>query len=133
MVRSPHRPTRPCSSSRFAALLVSLAVLHPFTGHAVASDAIVIGRSLPLTGPIASYGAAKRDGADAYIHKVNNAGGVAGRQIKLVTLDDAYEPPKDLRKLAAEGSTQCLSRAHRRPCDRGLAACADGAQVSKNE
>src|SRR5947209_6221942 len=105
MVRSSHRPTRPCSSSRFATLLVSLVVLHPLTGHAVTPDAIVIGRSLPLTGPIASYGAAKRDGADAYIHKVNNAGGVAGRQIKLVTLDDAYEPPKaisNLRKLAAE-------------------------------
>ena len=105
MVRSPHRPTRCRSSSRFTALLVSLVVLHPFTGHAVPSDTIAIGRSLPLTGPIASYGAAKRDGADAYIHKVNNAGGVAGRQIKLATLDDAYEPQKaisNLRRLAAE-------------------------------
>lgn len=74
-------------------------------GPALAAEPIVVGRSLPLTGPLKSYGEAKRDGADAYIRKVNAAGGVGGRAIELVTLDDNYQPPRtveNLKKLAKE-------------------------------
>ena len=70
-----------------------------------AADAIVVGRSLALSGPLQSYGEAKRDGGDAYIQKVNAAGGVGGKPIELVTLDDAYAPARtveNLKKLAAE-------------------------------
>jgi ABC-type branched-subunit amino acid transport system substrate-binding protein len=70
-----------------------------------AADAIVVGRSLALSGPLKSYGEAKRDGGDAYIHKVNGSGGIGGKLIKLVTLDDAYTPANtvaNLRKIAAE-------------------------------
>ena len=59
---------------------------------AQASDAIVVGRTLPLSGPLKGYGEAKRDGGDAYIRKVNAAGGVGGHTIELLTLDDAYNP-----------------------------------------
>jgi ABC-type branched-subunit amino acid transport system substrate-binding protein len=65
----------------------------------------VVGRSLVLSGPLQSYGEAKRDGGDAYIRKVNAAGGVGGKAIELVTLDDVYAPANtvaNLRKLAAE-------------------------------
>lgn len=74
-------------------------------GPALAAEPLVVGRSLPLTGPLKSYGEAKRDGADAYIRKVNAAGGVGGRAIELVTLDDNYQPPRtveNLKKLARE-------------------------------
>ena len=72
-----------------------------------AAESLVVGRSLPLTGPLSSYGEAKRDGADAYIQKINLAGGVVGKQIELVTLDDAYAPAttvSNLKKIAAERS-----------------------------
>jgi branched-chain amino acid transport system substrate-binding protein len=72
---------------------------------AMAADSIVIGRSLALTGPLKLYGEAKRDGGDAYISKINANGGVAGRSIELVTLDDVYLPTTtvaNLRKIAAE-------------------------------
>ncbi len=72
---------------------------------AKAADLIIIGRSLALSGPLQSYGEAKRDGGDAYIRKVNASGGVGGRPIELVTLDDAYTPAKtveNLKKIAAE-------------------------------
>lgn len=65
---------------------------------------IPIGRSLPLTGPFATYGMAKLHGQDAYIAAVNRAGGVHGRTIKLITLDDRYEPEStvaNLRELEA--------------------------------
>jgi ABC-type branched-subunit amino acid transport system substrate-binding protein len=44
-----------------------------------AADNIVIGRSLPLGGPLERDGQAKRDGGNAYIQKINAAGGVGGR------------------------------------------------------
>ena len=72
-----------------------------------AADGIVIGRSLALSGPLKSYGEAKRDGGDAYINKVNAAGGVGGKKIELVTLDDAYTPTatvENLKKINAERS-----------------------------
>ena len=84
-------------------LLARAALLCP--AMVFAADSIVIGRSLPLSGPLQSYGEAKRDGGNAYIQKVNAAGGVGGRPIELVTLDDAYAPQRtvdNLKKLASE-------------------------------
>lgn len=72
---------------------------------AYAADMIVVGRSLALSGPLKGYGEAKRDGGDAYINKINAAGGVGGRKIELVTLDDVYTPAttvENLKKISAE-------------------------------
>lgn len=92
--------------ARRAAIATLLLAITPLVWTAArAADAIVVGRSLVLSGPLQSYGEAKRDGGDAYIHKVNASGGVRGRPIELVTLDDAYAPANtvaNLRKLAAE-------------------------------
>ncbi len=49
---------------------------------------IVIGQSAPLTGGNAELGNDIRNGALAWFKKVNDAGGIAGNRIKLVTLDD---------------------------------------------
>ncbi|HSV52388.1 MAG TPA: ABC transporter substrate-binding protein [Burkholderiaceae bacterium] len=79
--------------------------LHLASPDAHADDAIVVGRTLALSGPLRLYGEAKRDGADALIASVNAAGGINGRRIEVVTLDDAYTPAStvaNLRKLAAE-------------------------------
>ncbi|MEP6506349.1 MAG: ABC transporter substrate-binding protein, partial [Betaproteobacteria bacterium] len=54
---------------------------------ALAAD-IVIGQSAPLTGGNAGLGNDIRNGALAYFKKVNDAGGIGGNAIKLVTLDD---------------------------------------------
>ena len=86
-----------------SALAVLLALLLQ-CGATWAAD-IVVGRSLALSGPLQSYGEAKRDGGDAYIKKINAAGGVGGRRIELVTLDDAYAPARtvaNLNKMAGE-------------------------------
>jgi ABC-type branched-subunit amino acid transport system substrate-binding protein len=52
---------------------------------------IVIGQSTPLSGPAADIGRDIRDGAQAWFERVNAAGGVNGRRITLVTLDDAND------------------------------------------
>ncbi len=72
-----------------------------------AGQTLVVGRSLPLTGPLTGYGEAKRDGGDAYIQQINSAGGIGGKPIELVTLDDAYLPANtvnNLKKIAADKS-----------------------------
>jgi branched-chain amino acid transport system substrate-binding protein len=60
-------------------------------GRSFAADTIVIGQSAPLTGENAAFGKDIRAGALAYFKLVNEAGGIAGKQIELVTLDDAND------------------------------------------
>src|SRR3989442_2164304 len=54
----------------------------------VSASQILIGQSASLTGTAAESGQQTRDGALAYFELVNRKGGVNGRKIKLITLDD---------------------------------------------
>jgi branched-chain amino acid transport system substrate-binding protein len=56
--------------------------------------AIVLGQSVPLTGPAAQLGIQMQLGAKAYFDAVNTAGGVGGMPIVLKTLDDGYDPTR---------------------------------------
>ena len=60
----------------------------------VTGDTITLGQSCPLTGPAQELGTEMRLGALAYFSQINQAGGINGRQIKLTTLDDGYEPDR---------------------------------------
>lgn len=53
------------------------------------AEPILIGQSAPLSGSNKELGEDIRDGALAYFNKVNAAGGIHGRKIELITLDDA--------------------------------------------
>lgn len=55
---------------------------------------IVLGQSVPLTGPAAQLGLQMQLGAKAYFDAVNASGGVAGQPIVLKTLDDGYDPAR---------------------------------------
>ena len=52
----------------------------------------VIGSSLDLSKSLKLEGEKMREGLDTYIRKVNREGGVRGRKVKLVVLDDGYDP-----------------------------------------
>lgn len=58
----------------------------------VSKTGIVIGQSLALTGPGSSLALPFHQGAKLYFDRVNAAGGVQGRKIELVTLDDRGNP-----------------------------------------
>ncbi len=63
-------------------------------GPGVTDQEIKLGQTVPYSGPVSSAAALGR-GALAYFEKVNREkGGVNGRKIKLISLDDAYSPPK---------------------------------------
>lgn len=90
-------------------LVASLIALAGITVHAqpsgVTAETIVIGQSAPLTGANAELGNDIRNGALAYFRKVNESGGVHGRRIELLTLDDANQVPQadvNTKKLVEE-------------------------------
>ncbi len=60
----------------------------------VTNDTILIGQSAAFSGPAAALGTSMRDGALVYFDRVNAGGGVHGRKIKLISLDDGYEPDR---------------------------------------
>jgi branched-chain amino acid transport system substrate-binding protein len=62
----------------------------------ITDDSIKIGGSYPFSGPASAYRSIA-EGAKAHFKFVNGNGGVDGRKIEFITLDDAYEPPKALQ------------------------------------
>jgi branched-chain amino acid transport system substrate-binding protein len=58
---------------------------------------IKIGMANALSGPAAGLGWQLRAGATAYIDKVNAAGGVHGRRINLISVDDGYDPQRSIK------------------------------------
>jgi len=72
------------------------------SGHGIAAadeqgvtqHEIVIGMSNALSGPAAALGTGVKAGAHAYFKKINDAGGVQGRKIKIISYDDGYEPKR---------------------------------------
>src|SRR4051812_11911981 len=71
-----------------AALIGVVAPSAASAENGVTAAEIVIGQSASLTGGAAETGQQVRDGALAYFEMVNRKGGVHGRKIRLITLDD---------------------------------------------
>ena len=51
---------------------------------------------MPYSGPASAYGVIGRT-EGAYFKMINEAGGVNGRKINFISLDDGYSPPVDSR------------------------------------
>src|SRR5882724_7079713 len=63
-----------------------------------ASDTeIKIGNIMPYSGPVSSYSVIGKTEA-AYFKKINAEGGINGRQIKFISYDDSYSPPKAIEQ-----------------------------------
>jgi len=57
----------------------------------VTANAITLGMSAPFSGPNGAYGLDMRQTIEAYFQQVNKDGGINGRKLELVALDDGYE------------------------------------------
>lgn len=90
---------------RFALLALLLAGLLPASAPAAAPttappparNELLLGQSAPLSGPAAQLGRDYRDGATAWFNEVNRRGGIHGRRLRLISLDDRYEPALTVR------------------------------------
>jgi branched-chain amino acid transport system substrate-binding protein len=70
---------------------------------------IKIGHTNPYSGPASSYGVIGK-AIEAYWKSVNDRGGVNGRRINFITLDDGYSPPKTvecIRQLVEQDKVLC--------------------------
>lgn len=74
-------------------LAVALVFVAAATGS-VRADDLKVGMSGALTGPAAALGLGMKRGIDAYFAQVNTAGGVHGKTLRLLALDDGYEPSR---------------------------------------
>jgi len=63
----------------------------------VTDTEIKVGQTFPYSGPASSYGLSGRIQL-AYLKMINERGGVNGRKITLISLDDAYSPPKTVEQ-----------------------------------
>jgi ABC-type branched-subunit amino acid transport system substrate-binding protein len=76
----------------------------------VTATELLIGQTMPYSGPASSYAPIGKTEV-AYVQMINDQGGINGRKIKLLSLDDGYSPPKTLeqtRKLVEEDGVTCI-------------------------
>jgi branched-chain amino acid transport system substrate-binding protein len=63
----------------------------------VTDNEITIGQTMPYSGPVSAWGTIGRAEL-AYFKMINDQGGINGRRIKLISLDDGYSPPKTVEQ-----------------------------------
>lgn len=83
------------SAAAAAALAPGLARAQATPG--VTATEIKIGTTTSLSGPVSALGTINKTQA-AYFKMLNEQGGINGRKVNLVSLDDGYSPPKTLEQ-----------------------------------
>jgi branched-chain amino acid transport system substrate-binding protein len=63
----------------------------------VSATEIRIGQTMPYSGPVSAFGALGK-GEVGYFRMLNENGGINGRKVKLISLDDSYAPPKTVEQ-----------------------------------
>jgi ABC-type branched-subunit amino acid transport system substrate-binding protein len=94
MLNQSQRTRRMILGAGACALLAGLAALPAHAESGVSEKEIRIGMANALTGPASGLGVNLKAGAEAYLARVNAAGGVNGRKLVLVSRDDGYEPDR---------------------------------------
>jgi branched-chain amino acid transport system substrate-binding protein len=88
-----------------------------------ASDTeIKIGNTNPYSGPASAYGVIGKT-IDAYWKSVNAAGGINGRKVTFITLDDGYNPAKTvecIRQLVEQDKVLCTFNTLGTPCNTAI-------------
>ena len=88
----------------------------------VTDTEIKIGNTNPYSGPASAYAQIAKT-IDAYFKSVNEAGGVNGRKIKFLSLDDGYSPPKTVeivRQLVEQDKIFALFQPLGTPCNTAI-------------
>src|SRR5450432_835205 len=91
------------------ALAVSPALAQKKYDEGASDTEIKIGNTNPYSGPASAYGVIGKT-IEAYWKSVNAAGGINGRKINFITLDDGYNPAKTvecIRQLVEQDKVLC--------------------------
>lgn len=82
--------------ARAVVIIFVLGAISTFAQQGITSSQILIGQACALSGPAKDLGYELKAGAEAYFEHINDHGGVNGRKIKLISLDDSNNPQKTL-------------------------------------
>lgn len=85
-----------------------------FAGAAFAADPIKIGVTMPLSGNVAFDGQTTVKGMETAVRAINAKGGVMGRPLELVTLDDKANPEEGVnavKRLMSEDKVNAIASA----------------------
>ncbi len=80
------------------ALAISAAAAEQQYGPGVTDTEIKIGQTTAYSGPASAYGNLLSKTQVAYVRMINERGGIHGRKITLISLDDGYSPPKTVEQ-----------------------------------
>ena len=86
------------SKFAFALLLALSAPAFAADTPGVTATEIKIGGVFPFSGPASSIGLVGK-GVLAYVQSINDRGGINGRKINYIAMDDAYSPPKSVEHI----------------------------------
>src|SRR5271170_7128675 len=86
------------SSAAAAALAASAGSARAQNAPGVTDTEIKIGQTIPYSGPASAFGVIGRT-QSAYFKMINDQGGINGRKINFISLDDAYSPPKTVEQV----------------------------------
>ncbi len=98
-----------------ASFLLAMSVAGLSSSTKAQEDPIVIGAAVNLTGWMAAYDGPPLEGAKLAIKKINDAGGVLGRQLEIIELDGKTDPPtlgNAARDVISQGADVLVT-----PCD----------------
>jgi branched-chain amino acid transport system substrate-binding protein len=105
-----HRRVKLATLLATVALAAAPAMAQKNDAPGVTDSEIKLGQTMPYSGPASAYGAIGKSEA-AYLAMINEQGGVNGRKLNLVSLDDGYSPPKTFeqtRKLVEQESVALI-------------------------
>jgi branched-chain amino acid transport system substrate-binding protein len=90
------RSARLCLASALVFLASTIAASAAKMRGVTATE-IKIGQTMPYSGPVSAFGALGK-GEVGYFRMLNEKGGIKGRKVTLISLDDGYAPPKTVEQ-----------------------------------
>ena len=100
-------------------------------GPGASDGEIKLGQTMPYSGPASAYGTIGK-AHQAYFKMINEAGGINGRKINLISLDDGYLPPKtveQVRKLVEQDEVLALFQTLGTPSNTAIHKYINGKKV----
>ncbi len=82
---------------RLVAVIIMFLLIFAVAAPVCGSEPLLLGQSCALSGPAKNLGLEMRAGLLAAFAKINDAGGVRGRDVLLISKDDGYEPDRAIK------------------------------------
>jgi branched-chain amino acid transport system substrate-binding protein len=105
-----------------AALLAAPAIAQKKYDEGASDTEIKIGNTNPYSGPASAYAVIGKT-IDAYFKSVNEAGGINGRKVKFISMDDGYVPSKTVevvRQMVESDKIFALFQSLGTPCNSAI-------------